>query len=70
MNFNEEDYEKARMDAIEDKMAEDMFCTNCGEVPKTYMPTWSGSENWYDGYCDTCDKEREFVFTPTHGGDL
>ena len=69
MNINQEDYHKERIDSLKDKMSEDMFCTMCGDTPKTYMPDWTGSENWFEGYCDKCEKERGFVYSPMHGGD-
>ena len=38
-----------------------MYCTECGENPNT-EPEWSGSENWFDGFCNTCNnKNAEFV---------
>jgi|TARA_R100000655_G_scaffold13520_7_gene30571 hypothetical protein len=58
------------MDVAEDKMCEDMFCMSCGESDPLLIPTWSGKENWYNGWCKCTPNEPvEFVYSPTHNGD-
>ena len=51
--------DEMEFEAKEDKMYEHMHCTKCGENPKIW-PAWTGSENWYAGKCDTCNKHEEF----------